>query len=449
MIKTRKSKFNPLLESLSEYHELSFDPDDLEFEWSLRQSIIEGFEEIAKKESTRQKLMESHLGQKVWNKGQRMSADFCQKMSNSHKGQQAWNKNKKGVMPEPWNKNRTGVYSKTTLNKMSLSRKGYVPWNKGILTSEEVKQKISKRNKGKIAWNKGVPQPEEIKKKISESLKGHTPWNKGQKECFSKETLQKMSNSQMGKKGFWLGKERPEITGTKNPFYGKKHSKKSLEIMSKSHIRENLSEFTLQKMSKSQKIRLMTHPHPMKGRKQSEEARRKNGDAHRGQKPNSGCFKKGHTTWIKGKHHSLETLQKLRSRTVSQSTLEKIRLARAKQIMPSHDTKIERVIQIALSIEQIQYKKHKAFKMKSGSYHQVDIFIDPNICIEVDGCYWHSCKQCGFDYPPRVEKDKLINESLRSQGYKVIRIWEHEIKESVDRCVEMIRKEIPLVQKMS
>ena len=110
--------------------------------------------------------------------------------------------------------------------------------------------------------------------------------------------------------------------------------------------------------------------------------------------------------------------------------------------MPMRDTKPEKIIQIVLSLNNIQYQKHKSFKMTSGSYHQVDLFIEPNLCIEIDGCYWHSCKQCGYNYLPRIQKDLLINKSLQSQGYKVLRIWEHEINESVDRCVESIKNEI-------
>ena len=171
---------------------------------------------------------------------------------------------------------------------------------------------------------------------------------------------------------------------------------------------------------------------------------------------------KGHTSWMKGKNHSTETRLKISKagfgrivseetkkkmsnchlgKFVSKETRQKLSLLRSKQKFPLQDTKPERIFQIALSIENIQYLKHKPFKVNS-TYHQVDIFIQPNICIEIDGCYWHSCKQCGFNYPPRIEKDKLINESLQSQGYTVLRFWEHEIKKDVSKCIEKIKSEI-------
>ncbi len=41
--------------------------------------------------------------------------------------------------------------------------------------------KMSKSKKGQIPWNKGIARSEETKRKISESLKGNIPWNKGRK----------------------------------------------------------------------------------------------------------------------------------------------------------------------------------------------------------------------------------------------------------------------------
>lgn len=64
-------------------------------------------------------------------------------------------------------------------------------------------------------------------------------------------------------------------------------------------------------------------------------------------------------------------------------------------------------------------------------YHQVDIFIEPNICIEVDGDYWHR-------QPKILLRDVEVNHKLNLLGYNVIRIWEKDIKNNAQDCVSRI-----------
>lgn len=82
------------------------------------------------------------------------------------------------------------------------------PSHKGKKRSNEFKQKISKANKGK-------KRSEEFKKAISKRQKGKSVWNKGKTDCYSKETLQKMSNAGKGRKGYWTGKHLSEETKQK------------------------------------------------------------------------------------------------------------------------------------------------------------------------------------------------------------------------------------------
>lgn len=56
---------------------------------------------------------------------------------------------------------------------------------------------------------------------------------------------------------------------------------------------------------------------------------------------------------------------------------------------------------------------------------QPDIFIEPNICLFIDGCYWHKCPTCGFGNGR--ERDMFVTGELQKQGYVVIRLWEHEV----------------------
>jgi DNA mismatch endonuclease (patch repair protein) len=71
--------------------------------------------------------------------------------------------------------------------------------------------------------------------------------------------------------------------------------------------------------------------------------------------------------------------------------------------------------------------------------------------IFVDGCFWHRCPKC-FKAPkshkrywgPKIERnvrrDKEQTRWLRRQGWTVIRVWEHQIRENLGRSVENIVK---------
>lgn len=105
----------------------------------------------------------------------------------------------KAVLAETSRRMSERVVSEETKSKISTSRKGQIPVNKGRAMSPEQKDKISQSRKGTPAHNKGKKmsseQKEQIsqtlsgrslpsthKQKISQSLKGRSPWNKGLKK---------------------------------------------------------------------------------------------------------------------------------------------------------------------------------------------------------------------------------------------------------------------------
>ena len=61
-------------------------------------------------------------------------------------------------------------------------------------------------------------------------------------------------------------------------------------------------------------------------------------------------------------------------------------------------------------------------------------FLDEstNTVYEMFGCYYHGCKACGFnnDWQQKQRyKDGFRKRLLRSLGYNVVIVWEHELKE--------------------
>ena len=94
------------------------------------------------------------------------------------------------------------------------------------------------------------------------------------------------------------------------------------------------------------------------------------------------------------------------------------------------DTKPEKMVQLMLTINGIRFEKQKLFKI-GNKYHRVDIFIEPNICIEVDGEYWH-------DLAKNAQRDIKINQTLNEQGYHVIRIRSRTIMKNNNSIVAKI-----------
>lgn len=115
----------------------------------------------------------------------------------------------------------------------------------------------------------------------------------------------------------------------------------------------------------------------------------------------------------------------------SEQSKEIIRKARAKTILPLKDTDIEIILQNKLTSLGIPFKKHKMICLKGSFYHQVDIFIPPNICIEADGDYWHSL-------PTNVERDIIVNSNLMKMGYIVLRFKGSEIKSNINYVINTI-----------
>lgn len=66
------------------------------------------------------------------------------------------------------------------------------------------------------------------------------------------------------------------------------------------------------------------------------------------------------------------------------------------------------------------------------------VFRSKRLAVFVDGCFWHCCpKHCSMPANNRVfwvkkletnkSRDRKITNVLRGKGWKVLRIWEHEL----------------------
>lgn len=72
-------------------------------------------------------------------------------------------------------------------------------------------------------------------------------------------------------------------------------------------------------------------------------------------------------------------------------------------------------------------------------------FINQQVAIFIDGCFWHGCPYCKRKLPQtnrkywerKIERNvtlaKSHNRRLRADGWVVIRIWEHEMNKTADK----------------
>jgi DNA mismatch endonuclease (patch repair protein) len=79
------------------------------------------------------------------------------------------------------------------------------------------------------------------------------------------------------------------------------------------------------------------------------------------------------------------------------------------------------------------------------------VFTAKKIAIFVHGCYWHRCPTCNLPIPKsnssfwktkfekNVQRDKIKNEQLKELGWRILVIWECEIKENLNKQIDKIR----------
>ncbi len=77
-------------------------------------------------------------------------------------------------------------------------------------------------------------------------------------------------------------------------------------------------------------------------------------------------------------------------------------------------------------------------------------FVSKKIALFVDGSFWHGYRLKNGQALPRkywlpkikrnMERDKEINRALRKMGWKVVRIWEHDLKKNPDKALKLVMR---------
>ena len=81
------------------------------------------------------------------------------------------------------------------------------------------------------------------------------------------------------------------------------------------------------------------------------------------------------------------------------------------------------------------------------------VFRRKRVLVFIDSCFWHRCQyhykqpKSNLEYwipkiSRNVERDKIVNKTLREMEWKVIRIWEHTVYKNPAGAVEEILKHL-------
>lgn len=121
------------------------------------------------------------------------------------------------------------------------------------------------------------------------------------------------------------------------------------------------------------------------------------------------------------------------------------------QAVKATGSKIEERLGKALWRANLRYRKHYIKLPGKPDF----VLVRFKIAIFCDSHFWHGYRWEGRKHEHRsnkefwykkiernIERDQEINEILIAMGWKVIRFWEHEIKEELEKCVERVKKEI-------
>ncbi len=80
-------------------------------------------------------------------------------------------------------------------------------------------------------------------------------------------------------------------------------------------------------------------------------------------------------------------------------------------------------LEVAAALEIMGIERMPQYR-PDGTRYTYDEFVFPNILIEVNGDYWH-----GDNFPEQQQRDVQKAQWAEDNGYKLVTIWEHEIKQ--------------------
>lgn len=125
-------------------------------------------------------------------------------------------------------------------------------------------------------------------------------------------------------------------------------------------------------------------------------------------------------------------------------TMSPVQRSRCMSRIRSRDTKPELVLRRALFQRGLRFRVRTTLKGKPDV-----VFTRARLSIFVDGCFWHGCPEHGTNPKSNSsywdaklarnrERDAEVTAALEAEGWEVVRYWDHDIRNDVDRVTNEI-----------
>lgn len=112
----------------------------------------------------------------------------------------------------------------------------------------------------------------------------------------------------------------------------------------------------------------------------------------------------------------------------------------------SRDTSCERRLRTALHRRGLRYSLRRRL---TGTPDVV--FVRARVAVFVDGCFWHGCpRHCRRPAGNRaywaakidrnMARDRRVSRRLRAEGWRVVRVWEHQVLAGAERCAARVER---------
>ncbi len=106
---------------------------------------------------------------------------------------------------------------------------------------------------------------------------------------------------------------------------------------------------------------------------------------------------------------------------------------------------------LEVAVRKVLWNKGVRYRLHGKIFGTPDIVCHaPRVAIFVDSCFWHGCKQhlrmpssnkryWSKKIRRNIERRKQVNQTLRSEGWRVVRLWEHNLIGNLEQQAERIR----------
>ncbi|MFD3406702.1 very short patch repair endonuclease [Kribbella sp. NPDC058693] len=129
--------------------------------------------------------------------------------------------------------------------------------------------------------------------------------------------------------------------------------------------------------------------------------------------------------------------------------------SRNMQAIRRTNTKPEVELRSALHRDGFRFRKDLNIHTSTRRVRPDIVFTARKVAVFVDGCFWHCCPEHGRQptvnsgyWSPKlqrnVERDRLADTALETDGWTVVRIWEHEhLNEAISKVTAVLRQTEP------